>query len=222
MMPRVEFIYGDSSRPEFGDMFGGWLTEHDGRVFMVDCGVGTGAATLVERLKKRVERLDYLLLTHIHMDHAGGAAEILKAFPKAKAVVHAKGLRHLVDPARLWAGTREVMGELAEMYGRPEPIDAARLTAHTDSEIAGLKIIETPGHAQHHLSYRLGGTMFVGEAGGCPSLIGGRLHARPATAPRYLPQVTLASIDRLLEEPDGPAYFGHTHEMMPLRPALEL
>ena len=224
-MTNIEFIYGDTSLPEFEDMFGGWLTEHDGRMFMVDCGVGSGGPTMVARMKERLggRPLDYVLLTHIHMDHAGGLGDILQAWPEVRILAHAKGVPHLISPARLWAGTKEVMGErVAAMYGKPTPIDPARLIRHTEADIPGLKIIETPGHAPHHLSFRLGETMFVGEAGGCPEVFNGRVYMTPASPPKFFPEVTLASVDRLLKEPDGLAYFGHTHYPMPFHESLHM
>lgn len=221
---KVEFIHGDPSRPECGEMFGGWLAEYGGRAFMVDCGVGSGGPSLVRRLKQRLDgrKLDYVLLTHIHMDHAGGLSSIFEAFPETKAVVHARGINFLVQPERLWAGTLKVMKELAEMYGRPEPIASDRLIPHTEAQISGLKIFETPGHAPHHLSYRLGPIMFAGEAAGCPYQFEGRLHNRPATPPRYFPAVTENSIKKLLREPDGTAYCGHYHQPVPLHDCLRL
>lgn len=221
---QVNFIHGDPNRPECGDIFGGWLTEYGGSVFMVDCGVGSGAESLVRRLKERLEgrRLDYVLLTHIHLDHAGGLVEIFKAFPEARAVVHEKGIKHLAQPDRLWAGTVEVMKELADMYGRPQPADPARLIPHTEARITGLKVFETPGHAPHHLSYRLGPIMFVGEAAGCPYRFQGQLHNRTSTPPKHFPEVTDNSIEKLLREPDGSAYCGHYHAAVPFHDCLKL
>lgn len=221
---QVDFIYGNPSRPECGDLFGGWLTEYNGNIFMVDCGVGSGGPSLVRRLKERLDgrRLDYVLLTHIHLDHAGGLGAIFQAFPETKAIVHKKGLRHLVEPERLWAGTVKVMRELAEMYGHPQPIDPARLIPHTEARMTGLKIFETPGHAPHHLSYRLGPIMFAGEAAGCPYHYKGLLYNRPATPPRYCPEITDNSIEKLLKESDGSAYCAHYHHAVPLHDCLRL
>ena len=211
-----------SSHTEFGEMFGGFLTEHDGQTFVVDCGVGGGAKDMVQRLKKELgtRPLDYVLLTHIHMDHAGATDEIMRVWPHCKTLAHKKSLRHLENPEKLWASTQAVMGELAEMYGRLEPLDPARLIAHTENNIPGLTIIETPGHAPHHLSFRLGETLFPGEASGCPYVLNGRIYGRPATPPRYFPAATLTSIDRLLEEPDCQAYFAHAHTPLPLHYCL--
>lgn len=221
---QVEFIHGDPNRPEFGDMFGGWLTEFDNRTFLIDCGVGSGGPSLARRLRERLgdRPLDLVLLTHIHLDHSGGLADIFSLWPEARALTHAKGIRHLAEPARLWESTREVMGELADMYGQPKPLDPGRFIPHNQVDIPGLTIFETPGHAPHHLSFRLGETLFLGEAGGCPYYHQGRLLNRPATPPRYFPTTTLASIQRLLDEPDGRAYGGHTHPAVPAHECLRV
>ncbi len=223
-MLKVEFYPGITKRQETMNQFGSWLAESAGRIFVVDTGVGAGAANLTRRLKKRLggKKLNYILLTHIHLDHAGGVREILKAWPEAQVVVHTRGLSHLTNPTRLWERTRLVMGELANLYGRPEPLDPACLIAHTKANLPGLFIMETPGHASHHLSFQLDKTWFVGEAGGCPYRWSGRLHSRPATPPHYEPSLTLASIDRLLQETDNQAYFAHTPEALPFHEVLNL
>ena len=220
----VEYIPGQPGRPGYDWFFGGWLAEGRDLCLLVDCGVGGGAADLVRRLKARLgdRALDYVLLTHIHLDHAGGLGEIFRAWPRARAVLHEKGRRHLAEPERLWAGTREVMGELADMYGRPEPLDPGRLISHLEADLPGLKIWETPGHAAHHLSFRLEETWFPGEVGGCPHIWEGRSYNRPATPSRFSLGLALASLDRLLAEPDGPACFPHLPSPRPLREILRL
>lgn len=220
----VEFIHGLCARPEFGEMFGGWFLKHEGNNLLVDCGVGTGATDLVARLKKKLgpEPLDYVLLTHIHLDHAGGLGKIIETWPEVKVVAHKKGLRHLMDPEKLWAGTIGVMGsDVAEVYARPAPVAEQHLIPHTESVLKGIKIFETPGHASHHLSFRVGEVVFVGEAAGCPLVWEGKSYSRPATPPSYFPQVTQNSIKSLLELPDGQAYCGHTHEALPLHRTLK-
>ncbi len=220
---KVEFIHGTVSDAAFGDMFGGWLTEYEGKNFMVDCGVGEGAATLAERLSARLDGrgLDFVLLTHIHLDHAGGLEEILKKWPGVKVVTHEKGLPYLTEPEKLWSSTQKVMREYAPMYGRPPSLPEAAFIPHTRADIPGLVIFETPGHAQHHLSFRLGDAMFAGEAGGCPLLFQGRICNRPSTPPPFFADQAFKSIDLLLKEKDEEAYFGHTHYMLPFREILE-
>lgn len=220
---KAEYIYGDHDHPHCQGMFGGWLTEQGGLTFMVDCGVGGGGPGLAARLKERLggRSLDYVLLTHIHLDHSGGLFDLFQAFPQAKAVAHAKGARHLIAPDMLWADTRRVMGELAATYGPARPVPAERLIPHNEAHIPGLVIHETPGHAPHHLSFELGDLIFVGEAAGDPFGFDGRVYGRPATPGRYFPVQVARSLEKLTALPDEPAYFGHNPEPLPLHASLE-
>ncbi|MCX8176398.1 MAG: MBL fold metallo-hydrolase [Candidatus Bathyarchaeota archaeon] len=116
----------------------------------------------------------YVVVSHIHIDHAGGAGTLLKYLPNAKLVVHEKGVPHMVDPQKLWESTKKALGSLAEAYGLIEPIPAERIVNGVEGLVLNLgeeckvKVLETPGHAPHHLSlYREGtGEVFLGEAGG--------------------------------------------------------
>ena len=221
MKKTIEYIYGVPPTKGFEEIFGAWLVYDADRTFLIDTGVAAGANDLLAKLQERqVTKLDYILISHIHLDHAGGLGLILKKYPNTKIVVHDKGIRHLVAPGRLWESTKEVMGVLADMYGEPAPVDAELLIGHTKAQIPGLKIWETPGHAPHHLSFHLAGHYFAGEAGGCPYYHAGDLKTRPATPPTFFPTVTLNSIDLLLQEPDGPAFFGHTKAVFPLHETL--
>jgi glyoxylase-like metal-dependent hydrolase (beta-lactamase superfamily II) len=107
------------------------------------------------------------------------------------------------------------------MYGRPGPFPEAAFIPHTRAELPGLAIFETPGHARHHLSFRLGDAMFAGEAGGCPLFFQGRVCNRPSTPPPFFAADAFESVDVLLREKDEKAYFGHTHDILPFRETLE-
>jgi glyoxylase-like metal-dependent hydrolase (beta-lactamase superfamily II) len=119
----------------------------------------------------------YVVLTHIHLDHAGGAGALLSHLPAARVVVHRRGAKHLVDPARLVAGARAVFGDKLEAYfGLPEPVPQARLLVPAGDEeldLEGghrLRFIDAPGHARHqHMILDTGtGCLFSGdELGGC-------------------------------------------------------
>ncbi|MDR1871308.1 MAG: MBL fold metallo-hydrolase [Deltaproteobacteria bacterium] len=214
----AQFVWGVTNRPELGEMFGGFYTEFLGKRILIDCGTVTGAKDLVQRLKSILgdKSLDFVFLTHIHLDHSGGLSAIFKAWPQAKAVVHEDAIRHLIYPAKLWRSTKRVMGEMAAVYGEPRSVDDERLIPHTAFSHPGIQVIETPGHAAHHLSYRLGLTLFCGEAVGCPYAWGANFHSRPATPPLYYPELTFHSLNLLLKEPAKEAYFAHTHERGPL------
>ena len=206
--------------PGFKPFFGCWVWPGETTVL-----VDTGPAATRDRLLKSLDKLglsrvDYILLTHIHIDHSGGVMPILERHPEAKVVCHGRGLKFLVDPTRLWEGSLKVLGRLAETYGPPPPLPEDRLIAHTDIHEPGLVIVETPGHAVHHLSFSWRGRLFAGEAGGNLFRINGREYLRPATPPRFFLEEASASVDRLLELPDQPIHYAHfdradsSHEML--------
>jgi glyoxylase-like metal-dependent hydrolase (beta-lactamase superfamily II) len=177
-----------------------WLGRGDDLTFIVDPGPPSTAAALLDRLRAaQIARLDYVLLTHIHLDHAGATAAVLEAYPEARVMVHESGRRHLIAPDRLWEGSRQVLGPVAQAYGRPQPVAEAALADEAELLARGVVTVPTPGHAAHHVSFVHGDTLFVGEAAGTfLALPDGSWYLRPATPPRFVPQVALASLDRLL------------------------
>ncbi|MFP3929002.1 MAG: MBL fold metallo-hydrolase, partial [Desulfobacteraceae bacterium] len=94
----------------FKGFFGAWLLKK-APGFLVDAGPARAAEHLISSLRRLgLERLDYLLLTHIHLDHAGGVKRVLEEYPEARVICHRSALPHLVEPARLWAGSLKVLG----------------------------------------------------------------------------------------------------------------
>ncbi len=202
----------DQGRPGFEDFVGSWLCKSQVNI-LVDVGPFNTAHKLISSLEREgVEHIDYVLLTHIHIDHAGALAPLLDRFPTAMAVCHEKGLRYLIEPSRLWEGSLQVLGDLAVMYGRPEPVEPERLIAHTDFSLKGMQVIETPGHAPHHLSFGYEGKIFSGEAAGNYLKVNGREYLRPATPPRFFFHVFMESVDRLLSLPDQSLCYAHFGE----------
>jgi glyoxylase-like metal-dependent hydrolase (beta-lactamase superfamily II) len=193
----------------FDGFIGPWLCTGALNV-LVDVGPASCAEGLLASIKELgVDTIDYVLLTHIHLDHAGALSHVMKAFPSARAIVHEKAVRHLSDPAALWEGSRKVLGAMAEQYGRPQPVAKERLIAHTASQLQQIDIIETPGHAPHHLSFVCMGHLFAGEAGGNYFSWDKREYLRPATPPPFLFEPFLESIQRLMALGDMPICYGH-------------
>lgn len=135
------------------------LVDH-GRAAFIDTGPAPAAPRLLAALAEVglvPEDVDYLFLTHVHLDHAGGAGQMMQALPNAKAVLHPRGAPHLVDPAKLIAGSIAVYGEeqYRKLYGELVPIAAERVITVADGDRLTLgrrtfEFIDAPGHARHH------------------------------------------------------------------------
>jgi glyoxylase-like metal-dependent hydrolase (beta-lactamase superfamily II) len=193
----------------FDRFIGAWVYRGDINL-VVDVGPANSVHRLVEALAKmNMERVDYVLLTHIHIDHVGGLAKFLEHFPMAQVVCHDKAVRHLVDPARLWDVSRQVLGEIADAYGPLTGVREEILIPHTQANIENLTIIETPGHAPHHLSFSCMGHLFAGEAGGNYLCVADTDYLRPATPPRFFLKVFLETVDRLMALEDQHICYAH-------------
>ena len=137
------------------------LVEND-RAAFIDVGTNHSVPLLLGALaEKEIPRdaVDFVILTHVHLDHAGGAGALLRELPNARAVVHPRGVRHMIDPGQLIAGATAVYGaeEIQRSYGTLIPIAAERVITADDGyivDLAGRELlcIDTPGHARHHLS----------------------------------------------------------------------
>jgi len=194
----VKLIEIRQDMPGFNGFLGSWVCQDD-IDFLVDVGPSNTAARLIDSLVSMgMDKVDLILLTHIHIDHAGALADLLEHYPMARVICHEKGIKFLVDPSKLWAGSLAVLGETAKGYGPPAPVSEEKLIPHTQSSVPDLSVIETPGHAPHHLSFCYKSNLFAGEAGGNYFLINNEEYLRPATPPRFFFKVFLDSLDRLL------------------------
>jgi len=143
---------------------------------LIDMGYRSSAkAVLRDLLDHGVGRLDYLLPTHVHLDHAGACGTLASKHPNAKILAHPKGVRHLTDPSRLVEAANELFGRYQMLeYGIPDPIEQSRVSSLRDDDGIDLgcgvtlRTIWTPGHASHHLSYFEEETraVFTGDAVG--------------------------------------------------------
>jgi glyoxylase-like metal-dependent hydrolase (beta-lactamase superfamily II) len=195
------------SIPGYDDFIGAWLYTAD-PVVLVDVGVTSTSPHLLSALAELgISRLDLILLTHIHIDHAGGIGALARAFSGTPVVCHPKGLAHLSDPERLWQGSLKTLGKIAEVYGPITPVDPGQLIKPDEIGHDPILAIETPGHAAHHYSYLIGGSLFAGEACGVSLPLDSGVYLRPATPPRFFLETSLESLDKLIRlNPDHLCY----------------
>jgi glyoxylase-like metal-dependent hydrolase (beta-lactamase superfamily II) len=166
--------------------------------------------------------VDYVFLTHVHLDHAGGAGAYMARLPNAKLVVHPRGARHMIDPTRLFAGTAEVYGaeNARRLYGEPVPVPPERVLEAADGQVfalAGrpLQCLHTLGHAKHHLCLwdKRARACFTGDAFGIAYRemgVSGAPFLIPATTPtQFDPEAMKASIPRLLALKPEAMYLTH-------------
>ncbi len=200
-----------------------------GRVAIVDTGTNESLPRVLEALAAQgldAASVDYVILTHIHLDHAGGAGSLMRAFPGAKLVVHPRGARHMADPSRLVAGAAAVYGssEVRRMYGEILPVDADRIieaTPETRLRVGGRELlcIDTPGHARHHICIvdRSAGAIFTGDTFGLSYReldTDGRQFVFPTTTPvQFDPDALHASLDRLMSFQPSVMYLTHFSEL---------
>jgi len=201
------------------------LVVRDGRGAFVDTGTAPAMPRLLDAVQRAgldPEDVDYILLTHIHLDHAGAAGQLAEALPNATVVVHPRGAKHIAHPDKLIAGTKAVYGEaaFARLYEEILPIDEARIRTVEDGDRltlgrSTLEFIHTPGHALHH--YCIvdldGDGIFSGDTFGIsyrdldtangPFIF-------PATTPTHFdPDQAHASIERLMRYHPRAMYLTH-------------
>ncbi len=194
----------------FDNFISAWL--YQGEVsYLVDVGPASTAGGLLKMLDEAaVDHLDYILLTHIHLDHAGAIGEIAGKFLHTPIVCHPAGIPHLVEPARLWEGTKKVLGSTAEGYGPIQAVDAERFVDAEQFRSETIVPLITPGHASHHVSYNTKKYLFAGETAGVYYAISpGRFYLRPATPPRFFFETAVESIDKLINSNPTRLCYGH-------------
>lgn len=210
-------------RPRFDSAY--LVVSAEGRAAYIDTGPNSAVPRLLSALDARgipPDAVDYLIVTHVHLDHAGGAGLLLSKLPNAKLVVHPRGARHLVDPSKLMAGVRAVYGDevAARDYGELVPVPGERVIESQDEMklLLGsrtLELIDTPGHALHHHSIwdAKSAGMFTGDTFGIayPDLpIEGGVFAFPTTSPvQFDPLALRSSIERILRYQPERIYLTH-------------
>lgn len=200
------------------------IVDH-GRVAFVDTGHNDAlpnALAALERVGLDVTAVDYVILTHIHLDHAGGAGAMMQAFPNAKLVVHPRGARHMAEPSKLVAGVKAVYGEeyVERVYGDIIPVPAERIIEAVDDLVLQLGqrpllCIDTPGHARHHICIidDKASAIFTGDTFGLSYReldVDGREFIFPTTTPtQFEPDAMREGIERIVCYDPEAVYLTH-------------
>lgn len=176
------------------------------------------------------ESVDYIILTHIHLDHAGGAGAMMRVFPNAKLVVHPRGSRHMVDPSKLWAATEEVYGRdnARALYGEIVPVAAERVLETHDGQVLTLgrrelALYDSPGHAKHHIFIhdRAAKGIFTGDTFGISYRemdVDGRAFIFPSSTPsQFDPDQLRASVEHMIALDPEAVYLTHFSRIAPPR-----
>jgi len=199
----VARVYVIDSTPEGEGIVSVYLVSGERYSALIDSGPSNGSPRVLEFIKGLGLGVNYIILTHVHIDHGGGAGVLSDALG-SRVFVHPRGLKHVVDPSFLWEQSRQALGPVALYYGEPTPVESSRASQVDDGVLvdlggATLKIIHTPGHASHHLSVYLveEGLMFTGDSAGV--IVDG--HVRVPTTPVPLkPKLYIESLRRMIAE----------------------
>ncbi|MCV6637843.1 MBL fold metallo-hydrolase [Candidatus Albibeggiatoa sp. nov. NOAA] len=192
---------------------------------LIDVATSLCVPRIQEALQSKqiaAENVDYVIVTHVHLDHAGGAGQLMQLFPNAKLVVHPRGGRHMVDPSRLVAGAKAVYGDevFARDYGEILPIDQERVIEADDGftlDFQGreLTFVDTPGHAKHHFCVydEMSSSFFTGDTFGIAYqdfiTEKGRLLFASTTPVQFDPEGMKDSIQRMLDHNPKHMYLTH-------------
>jgi len=177
------------------------------RAIIVETGPSSSVHNLLSAMDKihvEPEDVAYVAVSHIHLDHGGGVGTLMKHLPRAKAIVHPRGVPHLAHPEKLWEQSKAVLGKITDMYGAPEPVPEDRIIAGVDGKVfdvgddVRLQVVETVGHASHHQSYydMLSQNIFSGDAAGV--YLNQIDVVVPTTPPPLRLDLALASLNKLV------------------------
>lgn len=210
-----------------------YLLETDAAVAVVETGNNDSADRILRVLDirgRRREEVSHVIVTHVHLDHAGGAGKLMQHLPNARLAVHPRGVRHVIDPSRLEASARAVYGdtEFDAMYGTlvPVPEDRVLVMEDGDSLEVGkrrLDFIDTPGHARHHFCIWDEQTRgwFTGDTFGISyrelDTSNGPFIFPTSTPIQFDPPALIASIQRMLEKQPANMYLTHFGRVQDLK-----
>jgi len=202
-----------------------YLLEDDGECAIIETGTHNTVPIILSLLaEKGIDRrqVKYVIPTHVHLDHAGGVGGLMQALPEATLLIHPRGARHMIDPAKLKAGAMAVYGEkaFADIYGDVIPVPESRVRTMDDGDQAvvggrTLQFIDTPGHARHHFCVHdpVSRGLFTGDTFGLsyPALTtpNGPFICPTTTPVQFDPPALKASIRKLLALAPQRIYLTH-------------
>ena len=200
--------------PEYGPVY---ILDAE-RPALVDTGIGRHTDVIIDAMRDvgiAAEDLDVIAPTHVHLDHAGGAGHLAQACPNADVYVPEAGARHLLDPERLWEGTKAAVGDEIEFYGKPDPVPDERLVELSDGDVIdlgdhALEVHDAPGHAPHQAVFYdpANDGVFTADAAGIltPGVDGVQETSPPAN---FDLDGVLADVEMLQDLDPSALYYGH-------------
>jgi len=206
------------------------------RAAFVDNNTNAAVPRLLDALKEQglsPDQVEYLIITHVHLDHAGGTSRLARACPNATVVAHPRAAPHIVDPSRLVASASAVYGEaeFKRLYGAIEPVPEERVRIMEDEQTLSfgsreLRFLHTRGHANHHfcIADSASGAIFTGDAFGLvyPALQREGTFAFPSTSPTdFEPELAREAVRRLVDEKPGCLYPTHFGAVTDIRTAAD-
>ena len=202
-----------------------YLLETGAAVAVIETGNAASADRILKVLEsrgRRPEEISHVIVTHVHLDHAGGAGTLMQRLPQATLVAHPYGARHLVDPSKLEASARAVYGDqrFDEMYGALLPVSEDRVVVMADGDelsVGGrtLAFMDSPGHARHHFTIWDEQTRgwFTGDTFGLSyrnlDTASGAFIFPTTTPIQFDPEALVSSIDRMVEKTPESMYLTH-------------
>jgi glyoxylase-like metal-dependent hydrolase (beta-lactamase superfamily II) len=218
-------VYAVDTGFERDDFDASYLMVEAGRAAFIDTGTNFSVPRLLGTLQALglgPDSVDWVIPTHVHLDHAGGAGLLMSRLPRARLLVHPRGARHMIDPTQLWQGATAVYGAdaMARTYGSLVPVPADCVVPSADGmtiELAGrpLRVADTPGHARHHhcLWDATSRGWFTGDTFGLSyrefDTPQGAWIMPSATPVQFEPEALQASITRLLQADPVCMYLTH-------------
>ena len=213
-----DYTYLIDLKPRGFENFSASYVIKGSRTVIIETGPRLTVENLLAGLKEigvKRDEVDYVAVTHIHIDHAGGAGTLLPHLPNAQLLVHKKGASHLIDPKRLWISSLQVLGDIAEMYGEFQPVPEERILIAKEGMVLDLgkdidlKVLEMPGHASHELSFyeKNSNGVFPGDAAG--------IYLNKVdvviinTPPPFHLEMALSSLQRLIQMKPRWLYYSH-------------